>query len=169
VATCTFDENGNPDICVEQDSEFVVPADTVIFAVGQRPQLAEDFGLELGRGDRVVVDEESGVETGRPGVFAAGDAVSGTLSVVSAIAAGRRAASAIDSYLGGDGVIEEQLAPETASARCIGREEGYSGRRRSVDAPVEAERCLQCDLRMQISPPRFWGEYKSVKRPATEK
>ncbi len=169
VATCTFDENGNPDICVEEDSEFVVPADTVIFAVGQRPDLDTDFGLELGRGNRVVVDLESGVETGTPGVFAAGDAVSGTVSVVTAIAAGRTAASAIDRFLGGDGFIDEKLAPEATPARCIGREEGYATRTRSEDAPTEAERCLQCDLRLQIAPTKFWGEYKSLKKPAAGK
>jgi NADPH-dependent glutamate synthase beta subunit-like oxidoreductase len=166
VTTCTFDENGNPDICAEEDSEFVVPADTVIFAVGQRPDLNADFGLELGRGNRVAVDVENGVETATPGVFAAGDAVSGTVSVVSAIAAGRRAASAIDRYLGGDGLIDERLAPDAAPTPCIGREEGYAVRTRSADAPVEAERCLQCDLRLQIAPTKFWGECKSVKRPA---
>ena len=166
VATCTFDENGVPDICVQEDSEFVVPADTVIFAVGQRPELDEGFGVELGRGSRVVVTEDGGVETGTAGVFAAGDAVSGTVSVITAIAAGRKAASAIDRYLGGDGVIDEQLAPEMAPAPCIGREEGYAARTRAEDAPVEAERCLQCDLRLQIAPTKFWGEYKSAKKPA---
>ncbi len=166
VATCTFDENGVPDICVQEDSEFVVPADTVIFAVGQRPELDEGFGVELGRGNRVVVTEDGGVETGTAGVFAAGDAVSGTVSVITAIAAGRKAASAIDRYLGGDGVIDEQLAPEMAPAPCIGREEGYAARTRAEDAPVEAERCLQCDLRLQIAPTKFWGEYKSAKKPA---
>jgi formate dehydrogenase (NADP+) beta subunit len=168
VTTCTFDEDGVPDICVTPDSEFVVPADTVIFAVGQRPALDADFGVELGRGNRVVVDEESGVETHTPGIFAAGDAVSGTLSVVAAIAAGRRAAGAIDRYLGGDGVIDEVLASAAAAEPCIGREEGYAARGRCADEPAEAERCLQCDLRLQIAPTRFWGEYKSAKKQAAE-
>jgi len=165
VATCTFDENGVPDICVQEDSEFVVPADTVIFAVGQRPGLDEGFGVELGRGNRVVVDRENGVQTAKDGVFAAGDAVSGTVSVITAIASGRTAASAIDRYLGGDGVIDEQLAPETVPTPCIGREEGYAARTRAEDPPVEAERCLQCDLRLQIAPTKFWGEYRSAKKP----
>ena len=169
VVACTFDENGVPDICVEEDSEFVVPADTVIFAVGQRPALGEGFGVTLGRGKRVVVDEESGVETDTPGVFAAGDAVSGTVSVVTAIAAGRRAASAIDRYLGGDGVIDEQLVPLVANDPFIGREEGYAAKGRCDDESVEAERCLQCDLRLEIAPTRFWGEYKSGKKPAVGK
>ena len=166
VATCTFDENGVPDICVEQDSEFVVPADTVIFAVGQRPALDADFGVELGRGNRVVVDADGGLETAASGIFATGDAVTGTLSVVTAIEGGRAAAAAIDRYLGGDGVIDEVLTPMIAKPTCIGREEGYAARGRSAEEPVEAERCLQCDLRLEISPTKFWGEYKSVKQPA---
>lgn len=168
VSTCTFDENGVPDICVEQDSDFVVPADTVIFAVGQRPDLDEQFGVRLGRGGRVAVSGEAGVATETPGVFAAGDAVTGTLSVVSAIATGRGAASAIDRYLGGDGIIDEQLAPETPLDPWLGREEGYAARMRCEEVTAEAERCLQCDLRLQISPIRFWGEYKSGKKPAAE-
>jgi NADPH-dependent glutamate synthase beta subunit-like oxidoreductase len=168
VATCTFDENGNPEICVEEDSDFVVPADTVIFAVGQRPELGQDAGLELGRGNRVVVHGDDEVETSLPGIFAAGDVVTGTVSVVTAIAAGRRAASAIDRYLGGDGLIDEQLAPEMKTSVCIGREEGYALRPRTTDAPEEAERCLQCDLRLKITPNKFWGEYRSAKRSPTE-
>ena len=85
---------------------------------------------------------------------------------MTAIAGGRAAAAAIDRYLGGDGVIDEVLAPVVAKAPCIGREEGYAGRGRSVDEPVEAERCLQCDLRLEISSTKFWGEYKSAKTPA---
>lgn len=166
VTACTFDENGVPNICVEAGSDFVVPADTVIFAVGQRPALPADFGLEVGRGGRVVVDAETGLETSRPGVFAAGDVVTGTVSVVTAIAAGRRAASAIDRYLGGDGVIDEVLAPEDGRKPWIGREEGFAARTRCEEAPCEAERCLQCDLRLDISPAKFWGEYRSLRKRA---
>ena len=49
--------------------------------------------------------------TDREGVFAGGDAVTGPASVIEAIAAGRRAASWIDQYLGGLGIIDEVLAP----------------------------------------------------------
>jgi NADPH-dependent glutamate synthase beta subunit-like oxidoreductase len=168
VTSCTFDENGVPNICVEADSEFVVPADTVIFAVGQRPAIPAEFGLEIGRGNRVVVDAETGLETSSPGVFAAGDAVTGTVSVVTAIAAGRKAASAIDRYLGGDGVIDEVLAPETVKSPWIGREEGFAFRTRCEEEPCEAERCLQCDLRLDISPTKFWGEYRSPRKRVVE-
>jgi formate dehydrogenase beta subunit len=164
VASCTFDENGTPDLCVEQGSDFAVPADTVIFAVGQRPALSPEFGVGLGWGNRVTVTGEGGVRTGTPGVFAAGDAATGTLSVVNAIAAGRRAASAIDRYLGGDGVIDESLASLEATNPCIGREEGFVPRGRCEGESDEAARCLQCDLRLEIAPEKFWGEYETGKR-----
>lgn len=164
VTSCTFDEDGLPHICVEEGSELTIPADTVIFAIGQRPGLTADFGVELGRGGRIVIQDGTRCQTGKPGVFAAGDAVRGTASVVTAIADGREAARAIDLYLGGDGVIDEALAPVTAKDPWIGREEGYATRLRCADDRREAERCLQCDLRLEIAPRKFWGEYGPAKK-----
>ena len=51
------------------------------------------------------------LNVGREGVFAAGDVLVGTSSVIEAIASGRKAASSIDLYLGGLGIIDEVLAP----------------------------------------------------------
>jgi len=152
-----------PNICVEEDSEVVIPGDTVIFAVGQKPDLSEDFGVELGRGNRVAVQADGSCATSVPGVFAAGDVVTGTLSVISAIAGGRKAASEIDRYLGGDGVIDEELAPRAEGSPWIGRDEGYASRPRCGNDAEEAERCLQCDLRLDITPRRFWADYAAVK------
>ncbi|MBN1319697.1 MAG: FAD-dependent oxidoreductase [Thermoleophilia bacterium] len=168
VNSCTFDDDGVPEICAQAGSERVLAADTVIFAIGQRPDLTEDFGVPLGRGNRIKVGEGSACCAGTPGVFAAGDAVTGTRSVVCAIAGGRAAASAIDLYLGGDGVIDEVLAPMVAKEPWIGREEGYAARPRCPDQPAEAGRCLQCDLRLEITPKRFWGEYVSARGSAGE-
>jgi formate dehydrogenase beta subunit len=165
VSSCVFDENGLPQICVEEDSELVIPADTVIFAVGQRPDLAAGFGVALGRGNRVVV-EEGTCRTEVPGVFATGDAVTGTVSVVTAIAGGRCAATAIDLYLGGDGVIDENLAPVAPKTPWIGREEGFAARPRCAGEEDEAGRCLQCDLRLEITPRKFWGEYGAGRKRA---
>jgi len=85
-------------------SEFFAPADTVIAAVGQAPDLSflpADSALERTRWERLVVDENRLV-TNVPGVFAGGDFVSGPGMVIEAIAAGRRGATAIDKYLRGD-------------------------------------------------------------------
>lgn len=165
VASCTFDVDGVPTICVEEDSELVLPADTVIFAVGQRPDVTDDFGLRLGVGNRVALREGSTCATEAPGVYAAGDAVRGTTSVVTAIADGREVAETVDVYLSGDGVIDEVLAPLMPKQAWIGREEGYAGRPRCPGEPDEAGRCLQCDLRLEITPERFWGEYGQAKQP----
>lgn len=168
VAACTFNEDGVPEICVQEDSEMVIPADTVIFAVGQKPDLDEDFGVMLGRGNRVVVEAGDSCRTTIAGVFAAGDAVTGTMSVITAIAGGRKAAVEIDRYLGGDGAIDEMLAPSLEKSAWIGREEGWAARPRCPDEAAEAGRCLQCDLRLDISPRKFWGEYGSAKSGAGE-
>jgi len=91
-------------------SEFGMHADTVIVATGQSPEVPSEFGLSLGKEDTIQVDPDT-YATGREGVFAGGDAVTGPASVIEAIAAGRKAASSIDQYLGGLGIIDEVLAP----------------------------------------------------------
>jgi len=85
-------------------SEFFAPADTVIAAVGQAPDLSflpPDSALERTRWERLAVDENR-LATNVPGVFAGGDFVSGPGMVIEAIAAGRRGAIAVDKYLRGD-------------------------------------------------------------------
>ena len=83
------------------ETEFVVPADLVIIGIGYVPDpLLTDAtpGLTAGENARLVVDRETG-RTSRPGIFAGGDGVHGPDLVVTAMAAGRRAAAAIDEYL----------------------------------------------------------------------
>jgi dihydropyrimidine dehydrogenase (NAD+) subunit PreT len=71
-------------------SEFVVPVDTVVKAIGQRPR--EEFLTVL-----ESVDEDG--RTSNPKIFAAGDAVNGGASVVQAVREAKRAARAIDEAL----------------------------------------------------------------------
>jgi dihydropyrimidine dehydrogenase (NAD+) subunit PreT len=81
-------------------SEFRIPADTAVIAIGQRPraELLEWIdGLEL-EGGRLKADAETG-RTGNPKFFAGGDAVNGGASVVQAVAEAKRAARAIDEWL----------------------------------------------------------------------
>jgi dihydropyrimidine dehydrogenase (NAD+) subunit PreT len=82
-------------------SEFVVPVDTVIKAIGQQPRtgfLGWIEGLEVQDG-LVVVDPETG-RTGNPKFFAAGDAINGGATAVEAVGGAKRAARAIDAWLG---------------------------------------------------------------------
>jgi glutamate synthase (NADPH/NADH) small chain len=71
-------------------SEFVVPVDTVVKAIGQRPR--EEFA-DLLRS----VDEDG--RTRNEKIFAAGDAVNGGSSVVQAVAEAKRAVRALDEWL----------------------------------------------------------------------
>jgi heterodisulfide reductase subunit A len=85
-----------------EGSEFVVEADTVIPAIGQAVE-AEGLGIEVTRGGTLNFNPLT-METGIPGVFAAGDAATGPATVVEAIAQGKKAAMAIDLYLRGEKV-----------------------------------------------------------------
>jgi NADPH-dependent glutamate synthase beta subunit-like oxidoreductase len=110
VESFEFDEGGQAQIRVKKGSEQMLQADTVIFAIGQRPQIPARFGLTTGPRKTLEVDPHT-LSVGREGVFAAGDVLVGTSSVIGAIASGRKAASSIDLYLGGLGIIDEVLAP----------------------------------------------------------
>jgi glutamate synthase (NADPH/NADH) small chain len=84
-----------------EGSEFVVPADSAVLALGYWPDptLGKTTpGLETHKWGLIITDSETGA-TSRPGVYAGGDAVTGPDLVVTAMAAGRRAAAAIDGYL----------------------------------------------------------------------
>lgn len=181
VKSFTFDENRRAVIVKEENSEHVIEADTVIFAVGQRTQISPEAGLELGRGNSIAVQPGS-LRTSVPGIYACGDAVYGTRTVIQAVAAGRDAASEIDKALGGSGDISEVLAPVEMPDAFLGRIEGFGHQARQPevvrDAALrennfdavsfgladegvrqEAGRCLQCDLRFTITPPRIWSDY----------
>ena len=81
--------------------DFIIVADAVISAIGQ---YVDDKGMEAfdrmnwTRRGTIEVNHAS-METTMPGVFAAGDAVSGPATVIEAIGGGKRAAEAIDRYL----------------------------------------------------------------------
>jgi heterodisulfide reductase subunit A-like polyferredoxin len=90
--------DGKIDMDVLPNTETIVPCDIVIYAISQRPDLAllkDKVKTERGR---VAVDKVS-MATNVPGIFAGGDAVTGTTFVVDAIDAGHRAAKGIIAYL----------------------------------------------------------------------
>lgn len=103
---CIRMELGDPDASGRRSpvpvsgSEFEIPVDEVIMALGTSPNpliAGTTKGLETDRRGCIVTDE-AGV-TSRPGVFAGGDAVTGAATVILAMGAGRRAAAAIDEYI----------------------------------------------------------------------
>jgi glutamate synthase (NADPH/NADH) small chain len=84
-----------------EGSNFTVPADTVVLALGYWPDATigeTTKNLETHKWGLIVADPETGV-TSLEGVFAGGDGVTGPDLVVSAMAAGRRSAAAMDDYI----------------------------------------------------------------------
>ena len=100
VKSFTFDENRRAIIEKVEGSEHHIDGDTVIFAVGQRPDITPEAGLELGRGNSITVKENS-LAASVDGIFAAGDMHRGSPWVVWAIREGRKAAEAVDASLMG--------------------------------------------------------------------
>ena len=159
------DASGRPRPESIEGSEFVTEFDSIIAAIGQRPEVPGRFNLALGGGNTIPVDPDT-LATSREGVFAGGDGVRGPASVIEAIADGRQAAISIDKYVGGRGEIDEMLAPPEGAVAPL--EEAEEGRR--VEMPTlpvaerlkgfkqvelelseemairEAKRCLRCDL-----------------------
>jgi NADPH-dependent glutamate synthase beta subunit-like oxidoreductase len=176
------DESGRRQPEPIEDSEFILEADTVIVAIGESSDLSFlPEKIEVTR--NLIKADTNTLETSLPGVFACGDIVNGPSSIVEAMASAKKAAKAIDRYLGGGGNIDEELVAPEKPNPWLGREEGFAHKRRiempklpiekrqgnfaQVDlgfdekmAVEEARRCLRCDLRLQISqppqPPEKW-------------
>lgn len=96
------DKSGRRSPVPVKGSEFDLQVDTVVFAVGQgaNPLIRSTTpDLPVNKWGYIVADAATGA-TQKPGVFAGGDIVTGGATVISAMGAGRRAARAIDAYLG---------------------------------------------------------------------
>jgi NADPH-dependent glutamate synthase beta subunit-like oxidoreductase/NAD-dependent dihydropyrimidine dehydrogenase PreA subunit len=84
-------------------SEFVVEVDTVVVAVGQRPDLSFLGGdTTLTETARHIIADPHTMATKVPGIFAAGDCCTEPSTMIEAVAAGKRAAISIDKYLRGE-------------------------------------------------------------------
>ncbi|MBE7020451.1 MAG: NADPH-dependent glutamate synthase [Ruminococcaceae bacterium] len=95
------DESGRRRPKVKENSETVLPMDTVVIAIGQSPNpLIKNTteGLETQSWGGIITDEATGA-TSIPGVYAGGDAVTGAATVILAMGAGKAAAKAIDEYI----------------------------------------------------------------------
>ncbi|RPI49167.1 MAG: putative selenate reductase subunit YgfK, partial [Chloroflexi bacterium] len=147
-------------------SEFRLPADSIVLAIGQGPNLAflEGSGLELDRRGGILT--EAGTRrTSAEGVYAGGDVTRGPAIIVQACADGRRAAEAICQELGlgfrapfGQAApVEEILPVKRARARRDAPQEpgllpvaqrgGFDLVQQTLsveEAQAEARRCLQC-------------------------
>ncbi len=91
-----------------------LPAAAILVAIGEEPDpsiLPEGAGIEVSGWAGIVADPNT-LATGRAGIFAGGDVVSGPKTIIEAVAAGRRAAGSIHEYLAGarDGEAEIMAA-----------------------------------------------------------
>jgi heterodisulfide reductase subunit A len=152
-----------------EGSEFNLPLDNLIIAIGQEVDRdGVHSEMELTGWGTPSVDPDT-LQASFEGVFAGGDLVSGPADVISAIADGRTAASAIDRYLGGDGDIDESLAPPEGEVAELNPDEMEGEKHRlpmamlpaakrcncfdlielgykDGEAVEESNRCLRCDL-----------------------
>lgn len=104
---CLRMELGEPDASGRRrpiaipNSEFRIPVDTVVVAIGQSPNpLIPNTtpDLQVGKHGNIIADEKTG-KTTKKGVFAGGDIVTGAATVILAMGAGRIAAKSCDEYL----------------------------------------------------------------------
>ncbi len=103
------DESGRRKPIPSDMAPFVLEADSIIAAVGQKPDFSPfsaDESIRLNRYGYMEVDQHT-LATSKPGVFVGGDAVSGGGTIIEAINAGKVAAKYIDGYLSGQRVVED--------------------------------------------------------------
>jgi NADPH-dependent glutamate synthase beta subunit-like oxidoreductase len=104
VSGLRFDPDGQPYFNVITGSQHSIPANMVIFAIGQTPDLADLVGdgrIDTSNLGTIAVDPET-LMTSRQGIFAAGDAVHGSTNIINAIASGQKAAFYINRFLQGN-------------------------------------------------------------------
>ena len=94
------DESGRRRPHALEASDFVMACDLLILALGTNanPVALEGSEIETNPRGGIIIDDESG-QTSMAGVFAGGDAVSGSATVILAMGAGKKAAAGIHRYL----------------------------------------------------------------------
>ncbi len=170
-----IDENGRWVADAINDSEFIIDADVVVFSVGQKAGLSiipAASGVTVNANHTVAVDAHS-FATAQPGIFAAGDVVSGTSFVIEAVATGHKAATSIECYLRGEEYPATEAERSVASfsqhqldERVKKGDLKYTSRQRHAtlsldqrhgfnevdqcytqeEATAEASRCLNCGI-----------------------
>lgn len=141
------DETGRRRPIPIEGSEFTVPVDTVILAIGEAPDTSFlPKQIEVTKGNTITVDPIT-LETKMPRVFAGGDAVTGPASVIEAIAAGKKAAVSIDRYLRGVDLKAER-EEKTSEKTWVTSEKSLEKK------PRQAVPCLD--------PPQRFGNFKEV-------
>ena len=102
------DVSGRPKPLPVEGSEFIIPVDSIIAAIGQAPETEpfREVGLSIGKNNIIQISPETG-ETNIEGIFAGGDSAGTKAFVADAIASGKLGALAIYSYLEGKDIKKE--------------------------------------------------------------
>jgi formate dehydrogenase beta subunit len=177
-AECIRMELGEPDASGRRKplplrgSEFILPADMVLTAIGETPDISflPQGKIDLTSSNSIKTDEDG--NTNIPWLFAAGDCASGPASIVEAMASGKRAAESLHIFLSKNklprpesesidrafhevGLSRKRRGPKpAATTRLYPHEMNAEDRAKSFDeveecfnvqvAAHEAERCLRC-------------------------
>ncbi|MGQ9675718.1 MAG: FAD-dependent oxidoreductase [Chloroflexota bacterium] len=154
--TCIKMQLGEPDSSGRRrpvpipGSEFTIPIDAVIPAISQSPEL--DFlPADVARnGDGTLMVDKDSLTTSKPGVFAGGDVASGPATVVEAIAAGHKAASAIDRFIRGElPLAEEKPAPPVVNDPVDAEDMDRVPRQKMPTVPHVAEN-VKLDVELEL-------------------
>ena len=127
-------------------SEFTIPCDTLLPAIGQTTSCTFE-GLDLDRWGSFRVDPVT-LQTNLPNVFAGGDAVIGPASVIESIGDGRRAVESIIRYLRGGDLTQGRTAERTDIS--------------SIDYYTPAEPLVRARVQMPHIPPEERRGYEEV-------
>lgn len=98
------DEKGRRRPIPIEGSNFIIPVDMIIAAIGQSPDtgfLSKRFGIEINHWGMPIIDPESFMTT-KNGVFAGGDCITGPRNIIEVVADGRKAARSIHKFLMGE-------------------------------------------------------------------
>jgi formate dehydrogenase beta subunit len=171
-----FDREGRFNPTFLPGTEAVLPADTVILAVGQSADLDLLGSIELARSRGGIQTDPTTLRSSHPRIWAGGDVAHGPRNLIDAIADGQRAAASIHAVSTGiassadEGVrielgrrpgfrrlstgydaIKRQPVPATPTNRRVGFAEvevGYDAK----DARLESLRCLRCFDNVMLDP-----------------
>ena len=177
-----FDDSARRRPAAIGGDDYVLGLDYLIPAIGQTPDqswMRAGGNVDVTRGQTFVVNDA--LCTSRPGIFAAGDAVSGAATIVEAIAQGNLVAVAVDTWVRTGQMVRPRYVTPRRDLPQTARFEDYASARRAASpklpvaqrgcnfrevelgfaeqaAREEARRCLRCDLE--------WLDVMKLPRPA---
>lgn len=137
ICTSVIDSEGKFNPKFAADAGPTIEADTVIVAIGQRPDEKDFSEVNKGSSGTIKADDTT-LETNIKGVFAGGDAVSGPADVISAVAAGKEAAISIELYFAGMDIKESRPLPLKAIEEVP--KEGLNQEARQIMPVLEPEK-----------------------------